>query len=61
VAVMTMFVATFTATWFPGGRDWLYVLQPVSAALFFAERLLRAGPQPEPHTFAARPELPQAA
>ena len=44
VLVMAMFMATFTATWFPGGRDWLYVLQPVSALLFFVERLLRAGP-----------------
>src|SRR5205085_10412025 len=40
VSVILMFVTTFTATWFPGGRDWLYVLQPLSAAWFFVERLL---------------------
>jgi hypothetical protein len=44
VIVMAMFVVTFTATWFPGGRDWFYILQPVSALLFLVERLLRARP-----------------
>ncbi len=46
VTVMAMFVATFVATWFPGGRDWLYILQPLSAVLFFAERLLCCRPRP---------------
>ena len=31
VIVMAMFVLTFMATWFPGGRHWFYVLQPLSA------------------------------
>jgi hypothetical protein len=42
VLVMGMFLLTFTATWFPGGRDWFYVLQPLSALLFFIERLSHA-------------------
>jgi len=44
VLVMAMFLTTFMATWFPGGRDWFYVLQPISAVLFFVERLLRSSP-----------------
>ena len=44
ITVMAMFLLTFTATWFPGGRDWFYILQPVSAFLFFIERLLHSWP-----------------
>jgi hypothetical protein len=55
VLVMAMFVVTFTATWFPGGRDWFYVLQPVSALLFFVERLLRCRPQPGDDEDASAP------
>jgi hypothetical protein len=46
--VMAMFLLTFTATWFPGGRNWFYVLQPLSAALFFLDRVLHAKPLPAP-------------
>ena len=42
--IMAMFVLTFTATWFPGGRDWFYILQPIAALLFLVERLLSARP-----------------
>jgi hypothetical protein len=59
--VMVMFVATFTATWFPGGRDWLYVLQPMSAVLFFADRLLRCRPARETAAPVAAPACAQAA
>jgi hypothetical protein len=61
VTVMAMFVATFTATWFPGGRDWFYVLQPLSAVLFFADRLLRSSPWPEEQKAAGSPTYVQAA
>jgi hypothetical protein len=60
VMVMAMFALTFAATWFPGGRDWFYVLQPLSALVFFVERLLRAAPAPEA-TAMQQPQLPQAA
>jgi hypothetical protein len=56
-----MFVATFMATWFPGGRDWFYVLQPLSAVLFFADRLLRCRPTKECATRADAPACAQAA
>ena len=42
MGVMGMFLLTFITTWFPGGRDWFYILQPVSALVFLAERLLRS-------------------
>lgn len=47
VGVLALFLLTFMATWFPGGRDWFYILQPLSAALFFVDRLLQSRPKPE--------------
>jgi hypothetical protein len=44
ILVMAMFLLTFMATWFPGGRDWFYVLQPLSAVIFLVERCLCAAP-----------------
>jgi hypothetical protein len=61
VLVLAMFLATFTANSLPGGRDWLYVLQPVSALVFFTERFASCRPQPEPHVSATRQEFSLAA
>jgi hypothetical protein len=61
VLVMALFLITFTATWFPGGRDWFYVMQPLSALAFFVERLLRCKPQPEQNAPEQRTVLSQAA
>ena len=45
VLVMAMLLLTLVANVFPGGRDRLYVLQPLSAVVFFAERLVRCRPR----------------
>jgi len=36
--VLAMFLAPNVASWFPGGRDWFYVFQPLGALLFLIER-----------------------
>ncbi len=58
--ILGMFSLTFMAAWFPGGRDWFYVLQPLSAALLFIERLARCRPQAQP-AVVLQAKLPQAA
>jgi hypothetical protein len=56
VIVMAMFTLTFMATWFPGGRDWFYILQPLAALMFFVDRLVQSRPRPTPD--ARHAEMP---
>ncbi|MCI0380560.1 MAG: DUF2029 domain-containing protein [Gemmataceae bacterium] len=59
--VLGVFLLTFAAAWFRGGRNWSYLLQPMAALLFLCEGVIHALRQTKEGNMQSQAVFTQAA